>query len=155
MADLQAIVARVKNALASSGPAPNHTASPPPPSLQPDGHRAELVSRFARELEAVGARIVGPVAPEQLAARVAAIVRERGVKSIAVGEGVVVDLGQVGSTLSESGIDVIRTGTVDGGTRAELRRQLAQVDAGLVEADYAIASTGTIAVLSDETRPSA
>jgi len=154
MADLQAIVARVKNALASSRPAPNHTA-PRPPSLQPDGHRAELVSRFARELEAVGARIVGPVGPEQLADRVGAIVRERGVKSIAVGEGVVLDLGQVGNTLGESGIDVIRTGAVDGSRRPELRRQLAQVDAGLAEADYAIASTGTLAVLSDETRPSA
>ena len=106
MADLQAIVARVKNALASNAPAPSQQA-PRPPSLQPDGARAELVSRFARELEAVGARIIGPVAPEQLADQVVAIVRERGVKSIAVGEGVVVDLSQVGKTLSESGIDVI------------------------------------------------
>jgi L-lactate dehydrogenase complex protein LldG len=154
VADLQAIVARVKNALASSAPAPNHS-PPPPPSLQPDGHRAELVSHFARELEAVAARVVGPVTPEQLAERVRAIVRERGVKSIAVGEGVLVDLSQVGKTLSESGIDVIRTASVDGSTRPELRRQLAHVDAGLAEADYAIASTGTLAVLSDETRPSA
>jgi L-lactate dehydrogenase complex protein LldG len=153
MADLQAIVARVKNALASGAPAPNH-AAPQQPSPQPDGHRAELVSRFARELEAVGARTIGPVAPEQLADRVGAIVRERGVKSIAVGEGVVVDLGQVGNTLSESGIEVIRTGSVDGSTRPDLRKQLAQVDAGLAEADYAIASTGTLAVLSDESRPS-
>ena len=154
MADLQAIVARVKNALASGAPAPNH-AAPRPPSLQPDGHRAELVSHFARELEGVGARILGPVAPEQLAERVGAIVRERGVKSIAVGEGVLVDLSQVGKTLSESGIDVIRTGSVDGSTRPESRKQLARVDAGLAEADYGIASTGTLAVLSDETRPSA
>jgi L-lactate dehydrogenase complex protein LldG len=154
LADLQTIVARVKNALVSSAPAPTHQA-PVAPSLQPDGHRAELVSRFARELEAVGARIVGPVAPEQLADRVGAIVRERGLKSIAMGEGVVVDLSQVGKTLSESGIEVIRTGSVDGSTRPELRKQLAQVDAGLAEADYAIASTGTLAVLSDETRPSA
>ena len=154
MADLQAIVARVKNALASNAPAPSQQA-PRPPSLQPDGARAELVSRFARELEAVGARIIGPVAPEQLADQVVAIVRERGVKSIAVGEGVVVDLSQVGKTLSESGIDVIRTGSVDCSTRPELRKQLARVDAGLAEADYAIASTGTLAVLSDETRPSA
>jgi L-lactate dehydrogenase complex protein LldG len=154
MADLQAIVARVKHALASGAPAPNHSA-PQPPSLEPDGHRAELVSDFARELEGVGARIIGPVAPEQLAERVGAIVRERGVKSIAVGEGVLVDLSQVVKTLSESGIDVIRTGSVDGSTRPELRRLLAHVDAGLAEADYAIASTGTLAVLSDETRPSA
>jgi len=154
MADLQAIVARVKHALASGAPAPNH-AAPQPPSLEPDGHRAELVSHFAHELEGVGARIIGPVAPEQLAERVGAIVRERGVKSIAVGEGVLVDLSQVGKTLGESGIDVIRTGSVDGSTRPELRRLLAHVDAGLAEADYAIASTGTLAVLSDETRPSA
>jgi len=154
MADLQAIVARVKHALASGAPAPNHSA-PQPPSLEPDGHRAELVSHFARELEGVGARIIGPVAPEQLAERVGAIVRERGVKSIAVGEGVLVDLSQAGKTLGESGIDVIRTGSVDGSTRPELRRLLAHVDAGLAEADYAIASTGTLAVLSDETRPSA
>jgi len=154
MADLQALVARVKNALASGTPAPNHQA-PRPPSPEPGGHRAELVSHFARELEAIGARIIDPVAPEQLAERVGAIVRERGVKSIAVGEGVLVDLSQVAKTLSESGIDVIRTGRVDGSTRPEIRKQLAHVDAGLAEADYAIASTGTLAVLSDETRPSA
>jgi len=154
MADLQAMVARVKNALASGAPAPSHAASRPP-SLQPDGHRAELVSRFALELEAVGGRTIGPVTPEELAARVAAIVRERGVKSLAMGEGLLVDLSQVGQTLSDSGIDVIRTGSVDGRTRPLLRKQLAQADAGLAEADYAIASTGTLAVLSDETRPSA
>jgi L-lactate dehydrogenase complex protein LldG len=154
MADLQAIVARVKNALASGAPAPNHAASRPP-SLQPDGQRAELASRFARELEAVGARIIGPVTPEQLADRVGTIVRERGVRSIAVGEGVLVDLSQVGKTLNELGIEVIRTGRVDAHTRPQLRTQLAQADAGLAEADYAIASTGTLAVLSEESRPSA
>jgi L-lactate dehydrogenase complex protein LldG len=154
MADLQTIVARVKNALASGAPAPDH-AAPRAPALQPDGQRAELVSCFAHELEAVGGRTIGPVAPEQLAERVGAIVRERGVKSIAVGEGVLVDLSQVRKTLSESGIDVIRTGRVDGSTRPDLRKQLAHVDAGLAEADYGIASTGTLAVLSDETRPSA
>lgn len=154
MADLQAIVARVKKALASGAPAaPNQAA--PRPSPQPDGHRAELVSRFAHELEAVGGRTIGPVAPEELADRVAALVRERGVKSIAVGEGVLVDLSQVGKTLSEFGIEVIRTSRVDGRTRPQLRAQLAQADAGLAEADYAIASTGTLAVLSEESRPSA
>src|SRR5262249_9963061 len=130
MADLPTIVARVKNALASAAPAPNHTA-PRAPSLQPGGQRAELVSCFAHELEAVGGRTIGPITPEQLAERVGAIVRERGIKSIAVGEGVMVDLSQVGKTLSESGIDVIRTGRIDGSTRPGLRKQLAQVDAGL------------------------
>jgi len=154
MADLQAIVARVKEALASGAPAAsNHSA--PRPALQPNGHRAELVSRFARELEAVGGRTIGPVAPEELADGVAALARERGVKSIAVGEGVLVDLSQVGKTLNELGIEVIRTGRVDAHTRPQLRTQLAQADAGLAEADYAIASTGTLAVLSEESRPSA
>src|SRR5262249_55355764 len=156
MADLQAIVTRVKNALASGASAPDHAAQTAgPPSLQPDSHRAELVSRFARELEAVSGRTIGPVAPQELADTVAAVARERGVKSIAVGEGVVLDLRQSAQTLAESGINVIPTGRVDDGTRPELRKQLAQADAGLAEADYAIASTGTLAVLCEETRPSA
>ena len=122
MADLQAIVARVKNALVSSAPAPSHQA-PVAPSLPPDGHRAELVSRFARELEAVGARIIGPVAPEQLADRVGTIVRERGLKSIAMGEGVVVDLSQV-SFLDSRGMAVLvylHTNALDRGGRLRLR----------------------------------
>ncbi len=157
MADLQAIVARVKNALASRASESNHPAPVAVPvSVTPDGHRAELMSRFARELEAVGGRTIGPVTPEELADRVVAIVRERGIKSIVVGQGVICDLGGIARAAEAAGAGVVRTNaTPDSDSRAAMRDQLAHADAGVAEADYAIASTGTLAVLSDNGRPSA
>jgi len=156
MADLQSIVARVKNALSSKSVSSNHsTPAAQPPALQADDNRAELVSQFARELEAVSGRTIGPVAPEELADQVVSIARERGVKSIAVGSGVLLDLNGLADALQAGGVTVVRTASVDSATRSALRNQLALVDAGLAEADYGIASTGTLAVFSEETRPSA
>ena len=55
MADLQAMIARVKDALVTPRDASNHSApaAEVAPTLDVDGHRAEMASRFARELEAV------------------------------------------------------------------------------------------------------
>ena len=156
MADLQSIVARVKSALASGAASPGHSGwNGAAHALEANGHQLELVNQFAKELEAVSGRTIGPVAPEELADRVIAVARERGVKSIAVGEGVVLDLNGTSQALQATGMNVIRTGRVDSSTRAALRDQLAQVDGGLAEADYGIASTGTVAVLSEASRPSA
>jgi L-lactate dehydrogenase complex protein LldG len=152
VAELQEILTRVRDALASHPKATNHAASAPVP-LQPDGNRAELLSRFARELERVEGRTIGPITPEELPDRLVNLARERGVTSIAIGEGVAHDLSAVGRSLEFAGIAVVRAGAVDGETRAASRDRLARVDAGVAEADYGIASTGTLAVLSNAARP--
>ena len=156
MADLQSIVARVKSALASGAPSTDHAgADGVAHEFEATGHQSELVDQFAKELQAVGGRTIGPVAPDELADSVIAVARERGVKSIAIGEGVVLDLKAAAQSLQTAGLTIVQTGRVDSGSRATLRGQLAHVDAGLAEADYGIASTGTLAVISEESRPSA
>ena len=156
MADLQSIVARVRSVLASAASPSNHAG--------PDGaaravatndHQLEMLAQFAKELDAVSGRTIGPIAPEELSDRLIAVARERGVKSIALGEGVVLDFSGLARTFEAAGLSIVRTGRVDSGSRAALRDQLAHVDGGLAEADYGIASTGTLAVLSEESRPSA
>jgi L-lactate dehydrogenase complex protein LldG len=156
MADLQSILARVKTALASGATSPPH-ADPrgATQAFEANGHQLHLVDQFAKELEAVSGRTLGPVLPEELADRIVAIAHERGIKSIAMGEGVVLDFNDTAQALQGAGLTIIRTGRVDSSTRAALRDQLAQVDGGLAEADYGIAATGTLAVLSGESRPSA
>jgi len=155
MADLEAIVARVKSALASAPGATNHRAHPAPPDDAVIGdRRAELASRFARELEAVGGRAIGPVAPAEVGPRLVSIVRERGVKSVAAGAGVECDLPALAANLEAEGVAVYRSAPVSTESRAEVRARVAKADAGLAEADYAIASTGTLVVLSEPARPS-
>ena len=156
MADLQSIVARVKSALAAGATSPSH-ADPDGAvhASEANGHQLEMVSQFAKELEAVGGRTLGPIAPEELANSLIALAREREIKSIAIGEGVLLDFSGIARVLEDAGLCVVRTGRVDSATRATLRDRLAHVDGGLAEADYGIASTGTLAVLSEESRPSA
>jgi L-lactate dehydrogenase complex protein LldG len=148
MADLQAIVARVRDALTAriaTNHSPAPTASAP---VVPQNNRAELVSRFARELEAVAGKMIGPIAPQELPDRIMAIARVRGLKSIAIGKGVASDLDAVANSLRDTGANVL-----DG--TASIREQVAHADAGIAEADYGIAATGTLAVFSDASRPSA
>jgi L-lactate dehydrogenase complex protein LldG len=155
MADLDAIVARVRSALASAPGATNHRAHPAPPADAVIGdRRAELASRFARELEAVGGTAIGPIAPAEIGPRLMSIIRERGVKSVAAGAGVECDLAALAANLEAGGIVVYRSAPVSADSRAEVRARVAKADAGLAEADYAIASTGTLVVLSEPARPS-
>ncbi|GEM_PF-40385 len=167
MADLQAIVARVRDALASWRDTPNHNPVPAA-AAAPGGNRAELASLFARELEAVGGRAIGPIAPEELAGCVVALARERGLKSVALGRGVASDLDNVAQALEAAGIEVMRTRPIAAGPVAqdpaaaaenkpgknEFKARMALIDGAVAEADCAIASTGTLAVLSDADRPS-
>src|SRR5215472_12265663 len=105
MPGLEAIIARIKEALASEADFPNHAPSPSAPlNLPVEDRRAELLSQFTRELEAVAGRIVGPVAPEDLAGSVLAIVRQRGVKSIAIGGGGLLDLDGVARACAAEGV---------------------------------------------------
>lgn len=154
MADLQTVVGRVKRAIASADAAPDH-ALPTVARASGDYAYAEHASRFASELEAVAGRMIGPIEPQDLAYTIVSTVRERGAMSVAIGDGVALNLEPGAQALENAGMTVIRTRPVDSETRTALREQLAHVDAGVAEADFAIASTGTLAVFSQEGRPSA
>ncbi len=75
-------------------------------------------------------------------------------RSVAVGAGIVNDPAPIVDALERAGISVIRTAAVaDDAARAELRGKLARCDFAVVEADYAIAATGTLAMLATPERP--
>jgi L-lactate dehydrogenase complex protein LldG len=156
MAELHKIVATLKNALESSSA--RHKQQDPDAAIPvaSGAHRAELATRFARELEAVGGRFVGIVTPAEMIDRVVTVAREHGVKLAAIGEGVVNDSGAIAVALSGAGVTVMRAaGVADPEARRAMRERLARADLGIAEAHYAIASTGTVAVLSTAARPSA
>jgi L-lactate dehydrogenase complex protein LldG len=56
--------------------------------------------------------------------------------------------------LTRAGVEVTRTAAVKDEARADLRARLANCDLGIVEADYAIAATGTFCLLATAARPS-
>ncbi|MGH7778346.1 MAG: LutC/YkgG family protein [Candidatus Binataceae bacterium] len=157
MAELHKIVATLKTALEAG--APNPVAHEPPKHssvpLAPDAYRAELVARFARELEAVGGRFLGVFTPVEATARILALARETNPRLVAIGDGVAGGGNAIASALDAAGIAVMRTApTTDPEARAAIRDRLSRADIGIAEADYAIASTGTLAVLSMPSRPS-
>jgi L-lactate utilization protein LutC len=122
--------------------------------VAPAARRAELSSRFARELEAVNGHFLGVFLPAEAADRIVALAREIKARTAALGEGVLSDTGPIGDALERAGLTVIRARRVDEGTRAEMCDRIAQSDLGVAEAHYAVAASGTLAVVASEDRPS-
>ena len=156
MAELHKIVATVKTALEAGA-----TAAPPPPApassavpVTSTAQRAELASRFARELEAVAGRFLGVVAPAEAPARAVALAREIGARSVAIGAGVVNDARAIATALEDAGLAVVHSAPIrSAAERAAMRAGMAQSDLGIAEAHCAIAATGTLAVIATEHRP--
>ncbi|HLK87823.1 MAG TPA: lactate utilization protein [Candidatus Binataceae bacterium] len=116
--------------------------------------RVELALKFARELEALSGRFLGTLTQKESIARILDLAAALRARSVAVGEGIVGDSEPLGHALERAGIEVIRTGRVaDEAARAELRGKLAQCTMAVVEADYGIAATGTLAMLATPERP--
>jgi L-lactate dehydrogenase complex protein LldG len=159
VAEFHKLLARLKGALEKpQAPAAheNHAAAPQVP-VASIAQRAELASSFARELEAVSGRFLGVLTAEQAAARVATVARENAAKKVAIGEGVVTRMSLFSAALESAGCTLIKPRGIDKGqdeTRAAMIEQFANCDIGIAEAHYAIASTGTFAVMTAEARPS-
>jgi L-lactate utilization protein LutC len=116
--------------------------------------RVELASQFARELQAVGGYFLGTPTPKETVARVLAVATKLDAHSVAVGAGISTDPAPIVDALELAGITVIRTAAIaDDAARAELRGKLARCDFAVAEADYAIAATGTLAMLATPERP--
>ena len=158
MAEFHKLLARVKGALEKpQAPAAheNHAARPLP--VASIAQRAELVSSFARELEAVSGRFLGSMSADEAATAVAGLARENAAKSAAIGEGVVTKMSIFSAALEAAGCVLMKPRGIDKGqesTRAAMIEQFANCDIGIAEAHYAIASTGTFAVMTAEARPS-
>ena len=109
---------------------------------------------FARELEAVSGHFLGILGAEAAASSVASIARDNGAHRAAIGEGVVTKMSLFSAALEAAGCTVMKPrGVEKNGNRAAMIEQFANCDIGVAEAHYAIASTGTFAVVTAESRP--
>jgi L-lactate dehydrogenase complex protein LldG len=159
MAEFHKLLARLKGALEkpqAAGAHDNHVAPPRTP-VATIAQRAELASAFASELEGVSGRFIGNMTASEAAARVAALARENAAKNAAIGEGVVTRMSLFSAALEGVGCTLMKPRGIDKGqesSRPAMIAQFANCDIGIAEAHYAIASTGTFAVMTAEARPS-
>jgi L-lactate utilization protein LutC len=155
VAELHKIIASVKDALGTGAWSNSHdeAMSAPVPVAQ-SAHRAELASTFARELEEVGGKFLGILTPAEVANRIVSLAREIGAKTVALGQGVACDMDAIGEALERADFRIVRTVPVADTERAAMRARVADTELGIAEADFAIASTGTLAVVSTANRPS-
>ena len=155
MAEIHKIIAGVKNALGVGARNNSHdTATSAAVPVAQSAHRAELASTFARELEGVGGKFVGILTPAEVTNRIVSLAREIGARTVALGQGVACDMDAVGEALERADFRIVRTLPVADTERAAMRSRVADAELGIAEADFAIASTGTLAVVSTANRPS-
>jgi L-lactate dehydrogenase complex protein LldG len=117
--------------------------------------RAELASTFARELEEVGGKFLGVLTPAEVNSRIVTLAGEIGAKTVALGQGLALDMDIVGEALERADFRIVRTLPVADSERAAMRARVADAELGIAEADFAIASTGTLAVVANANRPGA
>src|SRR5690242_8519556 len=106
----------------------------------------ELASQFASELERVNGHFMGLMSPGELSERIVALTREIRPRSVAIGEAVALDPAPIAQALGRQGIELIHCGKSNDDERLALRERLAACDLAVVEAHYAIATTGTLVV---------
>lgn len=159
MAEFHKLIASLRDALERRrAPAHHDGADDAAPAVVPvaeAAHRVELASAFARELEALGGRFLGTLAPAEAAARIGEVAASLKAKTAAIGEGVINDPAPIATELERAGIEVMRTAAADDDeARSALRARLARCDLAIAEAHYAIASTGTLVMVATPARPS-
>jgi len=150
------IIASVRSALERKiEAAPPHTANGDtalPSSAA--ARRAELIAQFGRELERVGGHFWGAIELTEARDRAVAIAQEAAARSAIVGAGVALNANSVAHALSRKRIDVIRPDRVKERDRQAMRERVAACELGFIEADYAIAATGTFCIVATQGRPS-
>ena len=154
MADLHKIIASVKDALSSGQKNHSRDGANAAMPISPSAQRAELALTFARELEEVGGKFLGIMTPGEVSNRIVSLAREISAKAVALGRGIVSNMDAVGEALERADFKIVRTMPVADIERAATRSRVADADLGIVDADFAIASTGTLAVVSTPDRPS-
>ncbi len=157
MAEFHKLIANLRDALEHPAAEAHNGAAAASPVAVPTtkaARRVELASQFARELQAVGGYFLGTPTPKEMVARALAVAAKLGAHTVAVGAGIFTDPTPIVDALELAGTTVIRTAAcADDAARAELRGKLARCDFAVVEADYAIAATGTLAMIATPERP--
>lgn len=154
MSEFQELLATLRGALEKPAPAEqavDHENRSLP--VAPAARRAELGFKFIRELEAVGGHVIQVSSGSEAAERIVELAGELGAHSVALGKGAAADLDRAARDLARKGLLVITFGLISNEARPEFRARMAQCDIGVAEADYGIAASGSLAVISTETSP--
>ncbi|MGC2493258.1 hypothetical protein, partial [Candidatus Binatus sp.] len=138
MAELHKIIASVKDALGTgarnnSHPADTIAAVP----VSPSALRTELASAFARELEEVGGKFLGILSPAEVTNRIVSLAGELGAETVALGQGVAIDMDAIGEALERADFRIVRTLPVADIERPAMRSRVAEAGLGIAEADFA------------------
>lgn len=142
------IMTAIRDGLAASAAIeaknPLHPAAPPPstPRPAPVGPPTLPLAAFRARMEAVGGRVAEVVDEAEATALIAAILAELGARTLAVTDSPLAR--SIGDSLGASGAAETIT---DASTE-----QLFECDAGLTEAQWAIAETGTLVLASAHER---
>jgi L-lactate dehydrogenase complex protein LldG len=136
------------NSLAGHNPAPLNQ------QVVAAGRSTQMVAQFAHELERVDGHFIGSLATAELGNGVVRLIKEIQPQSVAVGEAEMLDFGPMVKALERSGIELLQFHSGNGHDRRDLRERLAHCDVAIVEAQYAIAATGTLVVIANPGRPS-
>src|SRR5260370_26752132 len=155
MAELYKVIASVKDALGTGAKNNSHDAAPSAAvPVSPSAQRAELASTVPRALEEGGGKFLGILAPAEVTNRIVSLAGEIGARTVALGQGIMSDMDAIGEAVERADFRIVRTLPVADTERAAMRARVADADLGIAEADFAIASTGTLAVVSNANRPS-
>jgi len=162
MSGFEALIEDVRHALQEPSAAPTHTHGADGVAASAD--KSDLTARFVQELEKVSARCFSAYAEVAAWEQVAKVavgplpvwqqrVRIADTRPVAVADGITIDAEKLRKQLESRGISTFRPGLTAEIDRSEFQRRLAKCGVGVVEADYAIASTGTLVVTATAARP--
>ncbi len=150
---LDNIIGRIRRGLNNAAqPAASHTVVQTTPSAAVAPGADELRARFIAAFSAVGGKPVEAADESAAIDQLAELMRTAGVRSAAIGEGITTDSNFAAARLSREGYNIIGVAAArepDGG----VKQSLSTVDAGIVEADYAIAPAGTLVLIGQPARP--
>ncbi len=154
MGRFETVVGAVRQALNSGATAhSNHSEAPAPAVVSAPLSRDELRARFIAALKVAGAQAIKATDEAGAAEQAAGVIRALNLHSAAIGEGITTDSSSIAQRLAADRCEVIRIGPRDGQATGDLKQRLSAIDVGIVEADYAIASTGTLAMVATPQRP--
>ena len=122
--------------------------APAPRALDAD----ELRAQFIAALSAVGGHAIEASDEAGAVEKIAQLLHSAGLRSAAIGEGLTTDSASAVLRLSSDGCQITSISRHNG-LQGGLKETLSVIDAGIVEADYAIASTGTLVMVADAVRP--
>ncbi len=149
----KAAAAAAAGPLADAGERPRFERVAARSPFAPNATRGELVERFRAELEALAARVYGPLDADGAAEQVVRLVRERGVFEVLTwGEGEIA-CPPLGDRLERASIRLMPGDVPNEGDRQAVLARLATIEVGITGADAGLADTGSIVVSSGPGRP--